>query len=133
MFLFPVYKVPRCELVQQQINLPVPVVYRNLEHFNKKILSLVTKRWSKTEDEDSVVFYHFHTPYTLPTLWLYTTVFYQMTIPSTTSILEGAQICEGLSIYEHVNAICEDPTPARGSSSVMRHTIPVMLCCDSTC
>ena len=26
---------------------------------------------------------------------------------------------------EHVNAICEDPTPACGSSSVMRHTIPI--------
>ena len=39
--------------------------------------------------------------------------------------MEGAQICEGLSMDEHVNAICEDPTPACGSSSVMRHTIPI--------
>ena len=41
------------------------------------------------------------------------------------STLKEASICEGLSIDEHVNAICEDPTPACGTSSVMRHTIPI--------
>ena len=41
------------------------------------------------------------------------------------STLEGAQICEGLSIDEHVSAICEDHTAACGSSTTMRHTIPI--------
>ena len=45
---------PRRELVRQQIDVPVPVVYRNLEQFKKKILPLVMKGWSKTEGEDSV-------------------------------------------------------------------------------
>ena len=142
---------PRRELVRQQIGLPVPVVYRNLEHFKKKILSLVMKGWSKTEDEDHVVFDLFHAPYILPKFSLsvttglnFSVAVYNWFLPDDHSIyndhkrsvkytsisslmstLEGAQICEGLSIDEHVNAICEDPTPARGSSSVMRHTIPI--------
>ena len=41
------------------------------------------------------------------------------------STLEGAQICEGLIADEHVSAVCEDPTPACGSSSIMKHTIPI--------
>ena len=41
------------------------------------------------------------------------------------STLEGAQICEGLSIDKHVSAICEYPATACGSSSITRHTIPI--------
>ena len=40
------------------------------------------------------------------------------------SILEGAEICEGLTKDEDANAMCEDPSPS-GSSSLMRHTIPI--------
>ena len=127
------------------------MVYRNLEHFKKKILSLVMKGWSKTEGEDSVVFDLFHSPYTLPKLSLSVTTGLNFSVavhnwfsPDDHSIysnhkrsikytsifslmftLEEASICEGLSIDEHVNAICEDPTPASGTSSVMRHTIPI--------
>ena len=141
---------PRRELVRQ-IDVPVPVVYRNLEQFKKKILPLVMKGWSKTEGEDSVVFDLFHTPYTLPRLSLsvstslnFSVAVFNWFLPddhfiyknhrrsvkytsisSLISTLEGAQRCEGLSMDEHVNAICEDPTPACGSSSVMRHTIPI--------
>ena len=141
----------RRELVRQQIDVPVPVVYHNLEHLKKKILPLVMRGWSKTEGEDSVVFDHFHTPYTLPKLSLSVTTslnfsvavynwflpddhsiyknhrrsIKNISISSLMSTLEGAQICEGLNIDEHVSAICEDPTPACGSSSIMRHTIPI--------
>ena len=109
------------------------------------------KGWSKTEGEDSVVFDFFHTPYTLPQLSLSVTTSLNFSvavfnwflpddhsiyknhrrsvkytsISSLMSTLEGAQICEGLSIDKHVIAICEDPTPACGSSSVKRHTIPI--------
>ncbi len=47
---------------------------------------------------------------------------YTSTILST---LETAQICEGLSKEEHINALCEDRTPISGPSSVMKHTIPI--------
>ena len=109
------------------------------------------KGWSKTEGEDSVVFDLFHSPYTLPKLSLsvttglnFSVAVYNWFLPDDHSIysnhkrsikytsisslmstLEEASICEGLSIDEHVNAICEDPTPGSGTSSVMRHTIPI--------
>ena len=141
---------PRHELVRQQVDLPVPVVYRNLEHFKQKVLSLVMKGWSKTEDEDTVVFEFFHPPYTLPKLALsvatglnFSVAVYNWFLPDShpiynnhkrslkyttistlMSTLEGAEICEGLTKDEHANAMCEDPSPS-GSSSLMRHTIPI--------
>ena len=141
---------PRRELVRQQIDLPVPVVYRNFEHFKQKVLSLVMKGWSKTEDEDTVVFEFFHPPYTLPKLALsvatglhFSVAVYNWFLPDShpiynnhkrslkyttistlMSTLEGAEICEGLTKDEHANAMCEDPSPS-GSSSLMRHTIPI--------
>jgi hypothetical protein len=141
---------PRHELVRQQVDLPVPVVYRNLEHFKQKVLSLVMKGWSKTEDEDTVVFEFFHPPYTLPKLALsvatglnFSVAVYNWFLPDShpiynnhkrslkyttistlMSTLEGAEICEGLTKDEHANAMCEDPSLS-GSSSLMRHTIPI--------
>ena len=141
---------PRRELVRQ-VDVPVPAVYRNLEQFKKKLFPLVMKGWSKTEGEDSVVFDLFHTPYTLPRLSLsvstslnFSVAVFNWFLPddhfiyknhrrsvkytsisSLISTLEGAQICEGLSMDDHVNAICEGPTPACGSSSVMGHTTPL--------
>ena len=46
--------IPRREFVRQVM--PVSVLYENLEHFKKRILPLKMAGWSKTENEDSVVF-----------------------------------------------------------------------------
>ena len=39
--------------------------------------------------------------------------------------LQSAQICEGLSKEEHIVSLCEDLSPSCGTSSAMRHTIPI--------
>ena len=142
---------PRRELVRQQIDVPVPVVYRNIKHFQQKILPLKMSGWSKKEDEDSVVFEFFQSPYTLPKLSLtvgsglnFSVAVYNWFLPDDHCIytdhkrslkyttistlmttLESFQICEGLSKKEHIVSICEDPSPTCGISSVMRHTVPI--------
>ena len=52
--LSPSPTTPRQELVRQVT--PVPVLYENLEHFEKRILPLKMAGWSITKNEDSVVF-----------------------------------------------------------------------------
>ena len=142
---------PRRELARQQIDVPVPVVYRNFKHFQQKILPLKMSGWSKKEDTDSIVFEFFQSPYTLPKLSLsvysglnFSVAAYNWFLPDDhyiysdhkrslkhTSIstlmatLQSAQVCEGLSKEEHIVSLCEDPSPSCGTSSVMRHTIPI--------
>ena len=107
--------------------------------------------WSKKKDTDSIVLSFFHSPYTLPKLSLsvysglnFSVPAYNWFLPDGhyiysdhkrslkhTSIstlmatLQSAQICEGLSKEEHIVSLCEDPSPSFGTSSVMRHTIPI--------
>ncbi len=57
---------PRRKVIRQPINLPVPVIYQNLDQFKRKILPLKLKGWSKIEDEDSVVFEYYTLPFALP-------------------------------------------------------------------
>ncbi len=57
---------PRRELARQQIDVPVPVVYRDFKHFQQKILPLKINGWSKKEDKDSIVFEFFQSFYTPP-------------------------------------------------------------------
>ena len=140
---------PRRELVRQVM--PVPVLYENLEHFKKRILPLKMAGWSKTENEDSVVFEFFHPTYTLPKFSLsvasgpnFSVAAYKWFLPDNhfiyndykrslrfTSIstilstLEEATICDGLTKDELTNSICEDPIPAQGRSNIIRHTIPI--------
>ncbi len=57
---------PRHKVIRQPINLPVPVIYQNLDQFKRKILPLKLKGWSKIEDKDSVVFEYYTLPFTLP-------------------------------------------------------------------
>ena len=59
---------PRRELVRQEIGMPV--VYKNLKHFRAKILNVKMIGWSKTEEEDSVLFEFLHPTNTLPKLSL---------------------------------------------------------------
>ncbi len=114
-------------------------------------MPLKLKGWSKIEDEDSVVFEYYILPFILPKFsWSvaselsFSVAVYNWFLPDDHSIyndhkrsrkytsistilstLETAQICEGLSKEEHINALCEDPTPISGPSSVMKHTIPI--------
>ncbi|CAB4007563.1 Hypothetical predicted protein [Paramuricea clavata] len=109
------------------------------------------KGWSKKEDEDSVVFEFFQSPYTLLKLSLavvsglnFSVAVYNWflrddhyiysdhkrslkftSISTLMTTLESARICEGLNKEEHIVSLCEDPSPTCGSSSVMRHTIPI--------
>ncbi|CAB4007580.1 Hypothetical predicted protein [Paramuricea clavata] len=108
------------------------------------------KRWSKTEDEDTVVFEFFHPPYTLPKLALqvatglnFSVAVYNWFLPDSHSIYnnhkrspqyttispfmstsEGAEVCEGLIKDEHTYAMCEDLSRSV-SRSIMRHTIRI--------
>lgn len=140
---------PRREPVRQEIGMPV--VYKNLKQFRTKIFNVKMVGWSKTEETDSVVFEFLHPIYALPKLSLsvasglnFSVAVYNLLLPDnhfiykdtkrslqfTTistmmSTLEEAKICEGLVKNELTNSICEDPFSSQGSSSIIRHTVPI--------
>ena len=63
----------RRELVRPKLAVAVPVVYRNIEQFKKKILALKLRGWSKTEGNDvnnDVLFELFDQTHVLPKLSL---------------------------------------------------------------
>ena len=62
----------RRELVRSELPVAVPVVYRIIELFRKRILGLKLSGWTKTEsnDNDDVLFELFDQTHTLPTLSL---------------------------------------------------------------
>ena len=58
--------------MRPELAVAVPVVYRNIEHFRKKILALKLRGWCKTEnnDDNNVLFELFNPTHILPKLSL---------------------------------------------------------------
>ena len=57
--------------MRPELAVAVPVVYRKIEHFRKKILALKLRGWCKTENnDDNVLFELFNPTHILPKLSL---------------------------------------------------------------
>ena len=142
----------RRELVRPELAVAVPVVYRNIEHFRKKILALKLRGWCKTENnDDNVLFELFNPTHILPKLslrvdsglnftvgafnWLlpdnhfiYTNTKRSMQynlLTSVISTLEELTVCDGVANNELTSPFICDPSSSTDPTQIIRHTVPI--------